>query len=139
DYLTGQQPFNAVIHGAAKENFFYLPAGSDAPNPAELLAKTGIDGLIDEALRQFDRVVVDSAPIHAVSDTLLILNRIQTVCLVVRSRKTPKNSILRAVRILRQAEAPLVGVILNMMPRNSDGYYYYDYAYYGKYTEGSEE
>jgi Mrp family chromosome partitioning ATPase len=73
-----------------------------------------------------------------VSDTLLILNRIQTLCLVIRSRKTPKNSILRAVQILRQADAPLVGVLLNMMPRNSDGYYYYDYAYYGKYADEPE-
>ena len=68
-----------------------------------------------------------------------VLSRIQTLCLVVRSRKTPKNSILRAVQILRQAEAPLVGVLLNMMPRNRDGYYYYDYAYYGKYAEEAEE
>jgi capsular exopolysaccharide synthesis family protein len=138
DYLTGQKTFDEAIHSGGIDNFFYMPSGTDTPNPAELLAKNGIDGVIDEALKHFDRVVVDSAPIHAVSDTLLILNRIQTLCLVIRSRKTPKNSILRAVRILRQAEAPLVGVILNMMPRNSDGYYYYDYAYHGKYAEKDE-
>src|SRR6185436_8825269 len=138
DFLTGQKTFNQSIHSAGVENLFYMPSGTDAPNPAELLAKNGIDGVVDEALKTYDRVVVDSAPIHAVSDTLLILNRIQTLCLVIRSRKTPKNSILRAVQILRQAEAPLVGVILNMMPRNSDGYYYYDYAYYGKYAEEEE-
>ena len=138
DYLTGQKTFDQSIHPAGAENLFYMPSGTDAPNPAELLAKNGIDGVVDVALQTFDRVVVDSAPIHAVSDTLLILNRIQTLCLVIRSRKTPKNSILRAVQILRQAEAPLVGVILNMMPRNSDGYYYYDYAYYGKYADEEE-
>jgi capsular exopolysaccharide synthesis family protein len=134
DYLTGQQPFNAVIHAAAKENFFYLPAGSDAPNPAELLAKTGIDGLIDEALRQFDRVVVDSAPIHAVSDTLLILNRIQTVCLVVCARKTPKTSVRRVAQILREAEAPLAGIVLNLLPRSQNGGYYYYYESYQEYA-----
>jgi capsular exopolysaccharide synthesis family protein len=138
DYLTGQKTFEQSIHSAGAENLYYMPSGTDAPNPAELLAKNGIDGVVDEALKTYDRVVVDSAPIHAVSDTLLILNRIQTLCLVIRSRKTPKNSILRATQILRQAEAPLVGVILNMMPRNSDGYYYYDYAYYGKYAEEEE-
>lgn len=139
DHLTGQKTIHEVIHSTETENFFYMPAGTDTPNPAELLAKTGIDGVIDEALKHFDRVVVDSAPIHAVSDTLLILNRIQTLCLVIRSRKTPKNSVRRALQILQEAEAPLAGVILNLMPRSrASGYYYYDshydYAYRGKYA-----
>ena len=86
----------------------------------------------------FDRIIVDSAPIHAVSDTLLILNRIQTLCLVVRSGRTPRNSVRRAVQMLTEAGAPLAGVILNLIPRARGGYgYYYDsyysYGYYGKY------
>jgi len=103
--------------------------------------KIGIDGLVDEALQQFDRVVIDSAPIHAVSDTLLILNRVQTTCLVVRARKTPKNSVCQAAQLLRDAGAPLSGVVLNMLPRRGlGGYYYYydtyyDYTYRGNYAE----
>jgi capsular exopolysaccharide synthesis family protein len=141
DYLTSQKAFQEVVHKTEHENFCYIPAGTSAPNPAELLAKTGIDGLLDEALQSFDRIVIDSAPIHAVSDTLLILNRVQTLCLVVRCRKTPRNSVLRAVQILREAEAPLAGVILNLMPRRrGGGYYYYydsyyDYSYHGHYGE----
>ena len=92
---------------------------------------------MDEALTHFDRVVVDSAPLHVVSDTLLILNRIQTVCLVVRSYHTPKNSVRRVVQILQQAEAPLAGLVLNLMPRNSNSGYYYEYAYRGKYEEAA--
>ena len=88
-----------------------VSSSSTVRNFVELLGTTGLDGLIDEALLHFDRVIVDSAPIHAVSDTLLILNRIQTVCLVVRARKTPKNSVRRAVQILQEAGAPLAGVI----------------------------
>ena len=138
DYLTAQQSFQSVVHTTETDNFSYIPAGTDAPNPAELLAKTGIDGLIDEALLHFDRIVVDSAPIHAVSDTLLILNRIQTLCLVVRARKTPKNSVRRAVLLLREAEAPMAGVVLNLLPRTRNAAYYYasyyDYGYHGKYA-----
>ncbi len=145
DYLTGQKDFKAVVHASGSENFFYIPAGSHAPNPAELLARTGIDGLIDEALLHFERVIIDSAPVHAVSDTLLILDRVQTLCLVVRSRKTPRNSVLRAVQMLNEAGAPLAGVILNLIPRSGGGYgyYYYDsyyaYGYYGKYGHGQKE
>lgn len=144
DYLTGQKDFKSVIHSTDTENFFYIPAGSHAPNPAELLAKTGIDGIIDEALLHFDRIIVDSAPIHAVSDTLLILNRIQTLCLVVRSGKTPRNSVRRAVQLLKEADAPLAGTILNQIPRSRGGYgysydSYYGYGYYGEYSYGAKQ
>jgi capsular exopolysaccharide synthesis family protein len=141
DYLTGQKTLPEVVHATGYENFSYIPAGTHAPNPAELLAQTGIGGLLDEALQQYDRIVIDSAPIHAVSDTLLILDRIQTLCLVVRARKTPRNSVLRAVQILRDGGAPLAGIILNQMPRRrGGGYYYYydnyyDYSYQGYYNE----
>jgi len=144
DYLTGQKDFKAVVHPTEVENFFYLPAGSHAPNPAELLAQTGIDGLIDEALLQFDRVIIDSAPVHAVSDTLLVLSRVQTLCLVVRCGRTPRNSVLRAVQMLKEAGAPLAGAILNQIPRSRGkyGYYYdsyYSYGYYGNYAYGAEK
>lgn len=144
DYLTGQKDFKAVIHSTETENFFYMPAGTHTPNPAELLAQTGIDGLIDEALLHFDRVIVDSAPVHAVSDTLLVLNRIQTVCLVIKSGSTPRNSVLRAVQMVKEAGGPLAGVILNQIPRSKGGYgYYYDsyysYGYQGKYGYGEKE
>lgn len=139
DYITGQKDFAGVIQSTEHDNFFYIPAGTHCPNPAELLAATGIDGLIEEALTQFDRVVIDSAPIHAVSDTLLVLNKVQTACLVVRARKTPRGAVKRAVQILQEAGAPLSGVILNMLPRRRlVGYYYnsyYEYTYRGNYSE----
>lgn len=139
DYITAQKPFDEVTHSTAFDHLFYIPAGTTAPNPAELLAKTGVDGLIEEALLHFDRVIVDSAPIHAVSDTLLIMHRIQTVCLVVRARKTPARAVRRAVQLLTEAGAPLAGVLLNLLPRvrGGYGYYnsYYDYSYHGYYGD----
>jgi capsular exopolysaccharide synthesis family protein len=142
DFLTGQKPFDAVLFQTQIENLAYIPAGTHCPNPAELLAKTGIDGLIEEALLQFDRVIIDSPPIHAVSDTLLILNRVQTVCLVMKARRTARHGIRRAAQLLLEAEAPLAGVIMNQMPRSrGSGYYYdsyYSYSYHGYYSEKSK-
>lgn len=138
DYLTGQKKFDELIQQHGHEKFFYLPAGTLAPNPAELLAQGNFDGLIEEALLHFDRVVVDSAPIHAVSDTLLMLHKIRTVCLVVRSGKTPRKAVGRAVEMLYKAEAPLAGAILNRQARRrfTGGYDpYYSYSYDGKYSE----
>jgi capsular exopolysaccharide synthesis family protein len=144
DYLTGEKDFQSIVHNTDTKNFSYIPAGTTTPNPAELLAQTGIDSLVDEALLQFDRVIIDSAPIHAVSDTLLILNRVQTLCLVIRSGKTPRNSVFRAVQMLKEAGAPLAGVILNLLPRARNGYgyhydSYYSYGYYGNYADQKQK
>src|SRR6185295_16303404 len=70
DFLIGQKKFSEIVQSTQIENFAFIPAGTTAPNPAELFAQGGFSKLIDEALAHFDRVVVDSAPIHAVSDTL---------------------------------------------------------------------
>lgn len=138
DYLTGSKKISEIVQSVGRENFFYIPAGTTAPNPAELVAQGHFDALIEEALLQYDRVVVDSAPIHAVSDTLLMLDKIQTVCLVVRAAKTPRKAVARALELLYKAEAPVGGVVLNRQVRRllSGGYDpYYTYSYYGKYAE----
>jgi capsular exopolysaccharide synthesis family protein len=138
DYLAGQKQFAELVQPTAHEKFFYLPAGTLAPNPAELLAQGGFDGLVAEALNHYDRVIIDSAPVHAVSDTLLMVRNAKTVCLVVRSGKTPRKAVGRAVEMLYKADAPLAGIILNRQARRrfAGGYDpYYSYSYDGKYSE----
>ena len=142
DFLTGRKSFTEVVRPAGLEKLFFISGGTTAPNPAELLAKDALGGLIAEALKEYDRVVVDSAPIHAVSDTLLMLKNVQTVCLVVRAARTSSRSVQRCVQLLKGAHAPLSGVIMNQMPIHRGvgyGYYYYntyyDYHYHGKYSK----
>ncbi len=66
-----------------------LAGGRRAPNPAELLSGQTFAELVAEAGKLFDRVVIDSAPVLAVSDTLLMTPYVQTVCMVVRPRAPP--------------------------------------------------
>ncbi len=142
NYLTSQKALSDVVQPTKQEGLFFIAGGSTAPNPAELLAKDGLSALITDALQTYDRVVVDSAPVHAVSDTLLMMKSVQTVCLVIRAAGTPSRSVLRCMQLLNAAGAPLSGVILNLMPvRRSFGYGYYnygpyyDYNYKGKYSK----
>ena len=111
-----------------------LTGGRRAPNPAELLSGAAFGRLLSEAVRSFDRVVVDSAPVLAVSDTLLMTPRVQTVCMVVYAGKTPRNAVQRALGMLTAAGVRPAGVILNRLPRRSGSGYYYYYASpgYGK-------
>ena len=111
-----------------------LTGGRRAPNPAELLSGPAFGRLLSEAARFFDRVVVDSAPVLAVSDTLLMTPRVQTVCMVLYAGKTPRNAVQRALGMLTGAGVRPAGVILNRLPRRSGSGYYYYYASpgYGK-------
>jgi Mrp family chromosome partitioning ATPase len=111
-----------------------MTGGRRAPNPAELLSGPSFARLVAEAAEMFDRVVIDSAPILAVSDTLLMTPLVQTVCVVVRSNKTPRNAVQRALGMLTGAGGRPAGVILNRLPKRRGAGYYYYYASpgYGK-------
>lgn len=135
DYLTGQKKLHEVGRPTKLDNLFFISGGTTAASPAELLAKDGLEALIKDALQHYDRVVLDSAPINAVSDTLLMLKSVQTVCLIVRAARTSRRHVLRCVHLLLGAKAPLSGAVLSRTPRHrglSSGAYY-DYHYHGKY------
>jgi polysaccharide biosynthesis transport protein len=115
------------------ENLFILPAGERASKPAELLASCDFSGLLKEAMMHFDRIVLDSAPVNAVSDTQLIAKDVQSVCFVVRAIKTPGRAIIRACSLLAHAGSRPDGMVFNRMPRRSrDRYYFSEYA--GEYA-----
>lgn len=101
-----------------------LSAGRLAPNPAELLSGSKFPDLLKEAISRYDRVVIDSAPLIPVSDTLLLAPHVQSICLVVRAASTARRVVLRSCRALRDIGCKPVGVIFNCVPQNSHGFYY---------------
>ncbi len=127
--LTGNATFMDCCRPTSTENLFILGAGERASNPAELLAAGDLTGLLKEAMLYFDRVVLDSAPINAVSDTQLIAKEIESVCLVIRAGKTPRRAIVRACGLLERATHNPDAVVLNRVERRSrDDYYFARYA-----------
>jgi Mrp family chromosome partitioning ATPase len=113
-----------------------LAGGRRAPNPAEILAGPFFGQLLTEAARLFDRVVIDSAPILAVSDTLLMTPHAQTVCMVIRAGKTPRQAVRRSISLLGKSGVRPAGLVLNRLRRSGGVGYYYYYASHG-YGEGS--
>jgi polysaccharide biosynthesis transport protein len=127
--LTGNATFMDCCRPTATENLFILGAGERVSNPAELLASGDLVGLLKEAMLYFDRVVIDSAPVNAVSDTQLIAKEIESVCLVIRAGKTPQRAIVRACGLLERATHNPDAVVLNRVERRSrDDYYFARYA-----------
>lgn len=108
-----------------------LAGGRRAPNPAEILAGPFFGQLLAEAAKLFDRVVIDSAPILAVSDTLLMTPHAQTVCIVIRAGKTPRLAVHRAITLLAKSGIRPAGLVLNRLRRGRGVGYYYYYASHG--------
>lgn len=115
-----------------------LAGGRRSPNPAELLSGPSFASLLSEATRLFDRVVIDSAPVLAVADTLLMTPYAQTTCLVVRAAKTSRDAVKRALGLLETAHSRPAGIVLNRLPKRSGAghYYYYASPGYGAGTYG---
>jgi succinoglycan biosynthesis transport protein ExoP len=131
DIIGTSSPSSTSTVTATGGQLSVLAGGRRAPNPAELLSGHSFAELVAEASKGFDRVVIDSAPVLAVSDTLLMTPFVQTVCMVVRARRTARNAVQRAVLLLGGTGSRPVGVILNRLPRNRGTDYYYYYASHG--------
>ena len=131
DCLVGRADLKTAAQTCEVANLFVLAGGAKAPNPAELLSSKIFDSLVGEAAGTFDRVVIDSAPVLAVSDTLIITPHIQSICLVVRSNHTPRNAVQRAVSLLDGVGNRPVGIVLNRLPRKTGIGYYYYYSEHG--------
>lgn len=134
DVMLGKEPLEKCVQKTRFDNLYLLTAGRMVPNPAELMSGPWAKQLIHEAAGKYDQVVLDNAPVNAVSDALLIVKEAQTVCLVMHAKKTSSRVVLRALEMLRRAGGRPSGVVLNFLPQSAGSGYYYYYSgnkYYG--------
>lgn len=136
DYLSELVTLEEAIAPTHIEKLDLIPAGRYCPKPIMVLSSPAFPALIKHLLNDYDRVIVDSAPINAVSDTLLLAKYFNGVCLVIRNGKTPRPAVERAARLLEQSGANVVGTILNRLPRGHGADYYY-YYYGDEYAKGA--
>jgi succinoglycan biosynthesis transport protein ExoP len=130
DYLAGNADIEKILMAGPQENLTVICAGNKTTNPGELLGADAIVTLFRTLKERFDRVIIDSAPVNAVSDTLRITPLVSYVCLVIRAAKTPKKAISRACKLIENAKGKLAGFILNRVHLGRDSaYYFYNYAY----------
>lgn len=139
DYLRGKNSVAELARETPYANLFFLPAGPAIPHPSESLSNGAIARLVEEVTEDFDRVIIDTAPINAVSDAFLVLPLADVICLVVRSGRTPQRAVRRAIELMARAEVPPSGIVLNFLPaRNGNGYYHYAPKYrYSKEVYGT--
>lgn len=125
--LADGTPFEELLESTAIPNLFLLPAGSSNGNPVNLLQVDRLQALVGEASIWSDLVVIDSPPLSAGSDALLLAQAVDRTVLVLSSRRTDRSRARAATRELSRAHANIVGVVLNEVSDANAGYDgYYD-------------
>jgi capsular exopolysaccharide synthesis family protein len=131
--LIGDDDYDNLIKPTEVPNLFVLPCGPTPPNPAELLLTKRFEIVLGELAKRFDRIILDSPPIQAVTDAVVLSKRVDGVALVVRASKTMRDELRRSTRMIRDIGGSIVGVIVNELDAR-DSYYGYGYGgYYGRY------
>ena len=138
EVLMGSASLESAAIFSGVEGLSVLTAGGRSSNPSELLAGQPFRDLLATALKSYDRVVIDSAPVLAVSDTFLIAPHVDVVLLVSRSFMTPARIVTRAIKSLADVHVRPAGIVFNCLPTEASSYaYYYSGKYYGSYgTKG---
>jgi polysaccharide biosynthesis transport protein len=139
-YLAGASSLELVtVPHPVIPNLAAIPTGPLPPNPADLLSSHKLADAIAQLRSQFKFIVVDSPPIMAATDAVILSVQADGVLLVVRSGETPKGAFTRARDLLVGVKCRLLGVVLNAVDSSSPDYYY-SYRYYPySYGYGPQE
>ena len=115
-------------------NLYILPGGTVPPNPTELLARDGLDKAIEILKKNFDYVILDTAPIGMVTDTLLIGRVAELSAYVCRADYTHKAEYTLINELFHEQKLPNLCTIINGVDLKKRKYgYYYGYGKYGKH------
>ncbi len=136
--LAGQNEVKPAIHKVFL-NVDMLPAGKIPPNPVTLLDSQRMADLIEEARQDYDFVIIDSPPLTAVTDPLIIGKFADGLLLVVRPGRVEYSALKSSKSLLNQSKVPVLGMAVNGVSEESGygGYYYYR-GYRGYYREREE-
>lgn len=128
--LLGESPLSAAIHPVpGQPGLVLLPSGPPPPNPAELLSTPRAAEVLQALQANCDIVLVDSPPVLPVADAIVLSHLVDATLLVARVGKTTKRSAHRAIEMLKQVDAPIVGTVLNGLRSSHGDSYALAYGY----------
>jgi len=127
--LTGRLTLASAVMPSPVPTLELLLTTTPADSPAEVLSGIRMPLLLDEAVSKYDRVVIDSAPLNAVSDTMLIMPKAEAILLVVRASQTPSSESKAAIQKIYSSKMKPLGLILNYLAAHTLKSYAYGYSY----------
>jgi capsular exopolysaccharide synthesis family protein len=123
-----------VVPSGVNANLDLLLAGPVPPNPTELLSRENLKEVFDLLSEEYDYIILDTAPVGLVTDTLQIARFTNASCFVCRADYTPKANLTLLDSLAQENKLPNACVVLNAVDMSKRKYgYYYGYGRYGKY------
>ncbi|MGI0153057.1 polysaccharide biosynthesis tyrosine autokinase [Pseudidiomarina sp. WS423] len=135
---TGDLNYKAYTQSGYVENLDFMPRGTSAPNPAELLMHSRMEQLMEQTAKDYDYVLIDTPPILAVTDAAIVGRYAGTTLLIARFGMTPAKELVHTVKRFEQNGVEVKGAILNSVERKASSYYGYGYNYHYGYAYKSE-
>jgi capsular exopolysaccharide synthesis family protein len=137
-YLAGKNSFEEVVQMTSIDNVWTIPSGPHPPNPAELLNSRRMKELLALAKDRFNIVLLDTPPVLAVIDPVIVSSLVDSTVFVVRAGKTTRRPLVRAIEEIRKSKADIIGVVFNEVKIDRQGratsfYHYYQYEYQYEY------
>ncbi|WP_180063669.1 polysaccharide biosynthesis tyrosine autokinase [Acinetobacter sp. YH12111] len=132
DYLNGQTDLSQVIKATEVSGLDVIARGKSPANPSELLSTTQFAAMLNQLSEQYDHILIDTPPILAVTDGIIISQHAGVNLVIARYAKTQMKELELTINRFEQAGVKVNGIILNDIQRSSAGYgygYNYSYAY----------
>ena len=138
-FVAGTAELDDCIEHLEDSKMFVMPAGVIPPNPLEMISSRRFVDALELLKDRFDRVILDSAPVQAVSDALVLASYADSVIFVVKADDTSAIHAKKSIGSIVASNEPLTGVVLNQFDvKRARSYYGSDYYQYGDYYQAQE-
>lgn len=134
NYLTSNMDLKDVVVKTQVPNLYLLPAGPLPNDPSGVLGSYRMTQLLGEVSKRFDIVLFDSPPVLGVSDSSLLVSKVDASLIVLQPRKMPLKALLRTKSIIQNVGGQIMGLVMNNVDISADTQYQYYTTYYSYYT-----
>ena len=139
EYLNGQQPLENIVRSTEVENLSIMSRGKSPSNPSELLGTAKFAEMLQDLSSQYDHILIDTPPVLAVTDGIIISQYAGVNLVIARYAKTQMKELELTINRFEQVGVKVNGFILNDIQREAGGYGYgYNYAYAYKADKNSD-
>lgn len=128
DVVVKGETLESVLHKES-DQLHVLPAGSNMPYPAEFLMSKKLRAFMHEQRKHYDRIIIDTPPLTAVTDASLVTSIVDGTILVIGARRTKIDVVESVVKTLNDNHANVIGAVLTRVSKKDHRYmnYYYQY------------
>lgn len=139
DVLSGRIPLGNAVQAIAGERIGVLASGATVSRPSELLSSAAMEDVLNRLRAEYDLVIVDTPPVLAITDALLVGKHTDGMIVISRMRRTTRSGLRRSLEAVERVHARLLGVVINAAVEADDKRYGYTKGYLSQSRDHSED